>query len=333
MTDTRDHGGGLDAAIAEFGGVRADWLDLSTGINPIPYPIGELDPELWAALPDRTAQTRLITAARKFWNVPDDAHIVAAPGTSALIARMPELTDFSGAYIPGPTYNEHAAAFAAAYKLNDPEDSDAPTHIYVHPNNPTGRLWPAMDIGQAKLTIVDESFCDLMPDASHVAKSAQDGVVVLKSFGKFWGLAGLRLGFAIGTHRTLSPVDEIDVGLGDPEILPRASLEDMLGPWPIAGPALDIAARALEDHAWAEATRARLGQDAARLDRLMENAGAQVVGGTDLFRLYDVGDADAWQRRLAVGRVWSRQFPYSDGWLRLGLPAPDRWAQLEAALA
>ena len=333
MTDTRDHGGGLDAAIAAYGGARPDWLDLSTGINPVPYPIGEIASEAWTALPDQQAQDRLISAARRFWNVPKEAQIVAAPGASALIARMPELTDFSGAYIPGPTYNEHAAAFAAAYKLNDPEDVDAPTHIYVHPNNPTGKLWPATAIGAGSLTIIDESFCDVIPEASHIAFAPQKGVVILKSFGKFWGLAGVRLGFAIAAPRTLAPVDEIDVGFGDPEVLPRASLRDMLGPWPVSGPALDIAARALEDNEWASRTRARLVQGAARLDRIMTSAGASIVGGTDLFRLYDVGDAAAWQDRLAQGHIWSRVFPYSDNWLRLGLPAPDRWEQLEAALA
>ncbi|MDA8747290.1 pyridoxal phosphate-dependent class II aminotransferase [Litoreibacter sp.] len=333
MTDTRDHGGGLDAAILQYGGARGDWLDLSTGINPVPYPIGEISHDAWTALPDQGAFDRLTGAARRFWNVPDSAQIVPAPGASALIARMPELTDFTGAYIPGPTYNEHAAAFAAAHKLHDPEDADAPTHIYVHPNNPTGRLWPAEAIGKASLTIIDESFCDVTPAASHVGFAADPGVVVLKSFGKFWGLAGLRLGFAIAAPRTLAPVDMIDVGIGDPEMVPRASLTDMLGPWAVSGPGLDIAARALNDVAWAEATRARLAQDADRMDQLMTRAGASVVGGTSLFRLYDVGDAAAWQDRLAKGHIWSRIFPYSDSWLRLGLPAPNRWAQLEAVLA
>ena len=135
--------------------------------------------------------------------------------------------------------------------------------------------------------------------------------------------------------RTLAPVDVIDVidvGISEPEVVPRASLTDMLGPWAVSGPALQIAARAFEDVTWAQETRTRLTRDAARLDQIMTKAGATVVGGTTLFRLYDVGDAAKWQDRLARGHVWSRIFPYSDGWLRLGLPAPDRWEQLEAAL-
>jgi len=333
MTETRDHGGGLDAAVAAYGGTRSEWLDLSTGINPVPYPVGEISADAWESLPDLAAQNRLTAAARTFWNVPQEAQIVAAPGASALIARMPELTDFSGAYIPAPTYNEHAAAFDAAHKLGDAENPDAPTHVYVHPNNPDGRLWPANAMLGRSLTVIDESFCDVTPEASHIGLATEPGVVVLKSFGKFWGLAGLRLGFAIAAPRTLAPVDMIDIGLDEPEEIARASLADMLGPWPVSGPALDVGARALEDFAWADATRARLAVDADRLDTVMTAKGASVVGGTTLFRLYDVGDAGAWQDRLAQGHVWSRVFPYSGSWLRLGLPGPDRWEQLEAALA
>ncbi|SFO86146.1 aminotransferase class I/II-fold pyridoxal phosphate-dependent enzyme [Tranquillimonas alkanivorans] len=313
MSAPRDHGGGLDAAAARWGGIRGDWLDLSTGINPVPYPVAEIPTEAWTALPDRTAQERLITAARRFWYVPDGAAVVAAPGASALIARLPAAADAPRVHIPGPTYNEHAAAFRAA-GADVEAGEDAPVHVYVHPNNPDGRLWEGAHIGGRPLTVIDESFCDVTPGESHVARAAEPGVVVLKSFGKFWGLAGLRLGFAIAA----------------PETAER--LVEMLGPWPVSGPALEIGARALEDEGWARTRRARLCEDAARLDALLTGCGARTVGGTTLFRLYDVDDAAAWQERLAQGRVWTRVFPYSRHWLRLGLPHPDRWEQLEAAL-
>lgn len=326
MSAPRDHGGGLDAAIARYGGSRAEWLDLSTGINPVPYPYDNIPPHAFTALPDMAAQTRLITAARAFWQVPDGAEVIAAAGASALIAKLPALTDRIGAYIPAPTYNEHAAAFRAHHQLTGDEDASAQVHVYVHPNNPDGRLWPASTIGGRALTVVDESFCDVMPAASHVAKAAQAGTIVLKSFGKFWGLAGLRLGFAIGAPATLFPqLATTGAPLAD------TSLADMLGPWAVSGPALEIGARALEDTGWATTTRARLAKDAARLDRIMQPHGT-LAGGTDLFRLYDVGDAAAFQDRLAQAHVWSRIFPYSRGWVRLGLPAPDRWDQLAAAL-
>jgi len=310
---TRDHGGGIDAAVARWGGARAGWLDLSTGINPVPWPVAPIAADAWTALPDSGAMDRLLSAARAFWNVPDGASIIAAPGASALIARLPGLMPPGRVHIPGPTYNEHAAAFGAAGH-DAVDDPAAPVCVMVHPNNPDGRVWPDAGIGRRLLTIIDESFCDVMPEQSHVADAAAPGVVILKSFGKFWGLAGLRLGFAIG------PADLI------------APLREAVGPWPVSGPALQVGAEALGDQAWAVATRVRLVADAERLDRLLVAKGARVLGGTTLFRLYAVEDAALWQDRLARGHVWSRRFDYAPGWLRLGLPAPERWAQLEAAL-
>ena len=309
--DARDHGGGLDAAIARYGGSRTDWIDLSTGINPMPYPVGRINPEAWTALPDRAAQTRLDRAARAVWNVPDRMSILVAPGASALIARLPALWPKACVDIPAPTYNEHAAAFSTAgWEITS---DGASTRVLVHPNNPTGHWYSARDL-TTSIVVIDESFCDVAPEKSLLTSCDAPDHVVLKSFGKFWGLAGMRLGFAIGAHDTI------------------ARLSEMLGPWPVSGLALQIGAEALEDHGWAQATRARLSQDAARLDGLMSKAGARVVGGCTLFRLYEVDNASHWQGRLARKHIWSRVFPYSDTWLRLGLPAPTDWDRLEAAL-
>ncbi len=300
-----DHGGGLDAAAQRYGGGRADWLDLSTGINPRPYPLPMLPADAWTALPDRAAAEALEQAARAFWRVPDGAAVLAAPGASALIARIPALRPPGRVSIVGPTYNEHAHAFRAAGWEIAP---DADAAVVVHPNNPDGRLWRN---APAPFQIIDESFCDICPEESRIDLAARPGVIVLKSFGKFWGLAGLRLGFSIG----------------DPELIRR--LATMLGPWPVSGPALAIGTSALNDVAWAQETRTRLARDAARLDALV---GARVVGGTPLFRLYEVDDAAAWQDRLARHRIWTRIFPYSRTWLRLGLPDGDGWDRLEGAL-
>ena len=324
----------MDAAVERFGGARADWIDLSTGINPVPYPVGELPRDAWTALPDAGAMAALLAAARAFWSVPEGAQIVAAPGASALIARMPALPGIFGrTYIPGPTYNEHAAAIEASddWMLGtDPDEAEM--HIYVHPNNPDGKTWDAGRMGGRALTIIDESFCDVAPDLSHVGLSDNTGIVVLKSFGKFWGLAGLRLGFAIASPRTLAPVATVKVPFRSGEEHPSASLQDLLGPWAVSGPALAIGARALSDLNWAKDTRARLTQDAARLDGLMTTAGARLVGGTTLFRLFEVTGAAQWQDRLARHHIWSRTFPYNPNWLRLGLPAPDQWPRLQEAL-
>lgn len=311
MTNQRDHGGGIDAAIAKYGGRRADWLDLSTGINPVPYPMPAFPTDAWTALPDRAAFARLYDLARHFWKVPQEAAIIGATGASAIIATLPRVISKGKVCIPGPTYNEHGAAFRAAGWALTEAATDA--LVVVHPNNPDGRTWQADEL-TAPICIIDESFCDVMPDASLIHLAARPGTIVLKSFGKFWGLAGLRLGFAIG----------------DPAIIDR--LTDVLGPWQVSGPALAIGAEALADPPWADDTRARLARDAARLDALLDSKGAAVLGGTTLFRLYQVKDARAAQDHLAQQHIWSRVFPYAADWLRLGLPAPDRWDQLEAAL-
>lgn len=310
----RDHGGSIDAAIAQYGGTRAGWLDLSTGINPVPYPVGAFAQDAWTALPDTGAFDALEQAARNFWTVPPEAAVLAAPGASALIARLPMVRPAGAVEIQAPTYNEHAAAFeAAGWHLRN--DSGA-VRVAVHPNNPDGRLWQASELekGTPALTIIDESFCDIAPKASHINRTSDGKTVVLKSFGKFWGLAGLRLGFAIGAPALIDP------------------LRSALGPWQVSGPALSVGTKALQDFGWADETRQSLTKDAARLDEVMARTGASIVGGIPLFRLYHVADAAALQRHLAQHHVWSRIFPYSHNWIRLGLPAPDRWAQLEAAL-
>ena len=312
----RDHGGGLDGAVACFGGVREGWIDLSTGINPCPWPVARvMIPDMaWTALPDRAALAALEAAARDLWQVPEGMGVLVAPGASALIARIPGLARPDRVHIPQPTYNEHAAAFAGhGWKVSATADGPVQARVIVHPNNPDGRWYGADDLCGVPLIVVDESFCDVAPERSLLPHLPREGGIVLKSFGKFWGLAGLRLGFAIG----------------DPALLAR--LAEGLGPWPVAGPALAIGAAALADRDWAEATRARLAADAVRLDAVMRRAGAVVAGGTDLFRLYAVDDAEAWQARLAGAQIWSRIFPWSRTLIRLGLPAPDQWARIVGA--
>jgi len=229
--------------------------------------------------------------------------------------------------IISPCYAEHAAAWRReGHRLEEISEAGARRAVdrldvllVVNPNNPDGRHHaPAtlLDLhARVGRLIVDESFADPTPHLSLVPLAGRAGLLILRSFGKFWGLAGLRLGFVIGHP------DEID------------ALADMAGPWPVSGSAIEIGRKALADRGWIEATAARLASDAARLDRLAGPAGWRLVGGTPLFRLYDTGDATAAQRRLARHRIWSRRFPYSGGWLRLGLPGgATEWARLTEAL-
>ncbi len=310
----RDHGGGIDGARATFGGTRAGWLDLSTGINPNAYPLPEISADAWGSLPDQGARDALETAARAFWNVPKSAAILAVPGASAAIAHIPRLAPAADVYIPGPTYNEHAASFSAAgWKVID-TPSSATASVHVNPNNPDGRIWQATALS-GTLRVIDESFCDVTPEATLIAEATMPGTLILKSFGKFWGLAGVRLGFVIG----------------DPALI--SQLAAMLGPWAVAGPALTIGTAALSDTKWAAETRTQLQLDANRLDKIILNHNAKLIGGTSLFRLYDVRDAARWQTALAQHHIWSRVFPYNAKWLRLGIPGAKGWLRLETALA
>ncbi len=310
--NARDHGGGLDAAIATFGGNRSDWVDLSTGINPRAFAVPRsFSDHAWTCLPDDRADHELITAARTFWNIPNDAAVLAVPGCSAAIAQIPHLHAKGTVEIAGPTYNEHAASFEYAgwsVKQNAPQAS---ARVIVHPNNPTGTFHT--DIPATNLTIIDESFCDIDLSQSMICRANQPDHLILKSFGKFWGLAGLRLGFAVG----------------DPRLL--ADLKARLGPWPVSGPAMEIGIAALQDTNWADETRGWLNQQISALDHAMKGSGSP-LGQTSLFRTYEVADAKALQTRLAQGHVWSRVFPYSKTWIRLGVPDDRGLAYLKAAL-
>ncbi len=323
--NNREHGGGLDAAIAEYGGLAKDWIDLSTGINPTPYPLPDIPETAWHRLPDADGFARLYSVARGFWHVPDDAGMIASAGVSAIIASLPRVAESLDCprqiRIDTPTYNEYATAFSTAgWQIES--DAPASVRIIVHPNNPDGGLTSLSvddiksNIKNGGLVVIDESFCDLTPNKSLIDLTRYDNVIVLKGLGKFWGLAGLRLGFAIG----------------QPALMKR--LDSLLGPWAISGPAQIIGAGVLQDTTWADKTRARLHKNAGRLDDIATANGLTRIGGTDLFRLYSCESAPALKHQLAKHAIWSRVFSYNKNWIRLGLPAdiPANWHRLETAL-
>jgi cobalamin biosynthesis protein CobC len=318
-----DHGGNLDLACKLFGGRPEDWIDLSTGINRQPYPVGELRSRRWTALPSRAEIESLHEAARSAYGT--TAPVLALAGAQAAIQSLPWLAPPGRALILAPTYNEYAPTLkAAGWQVDEASDLDAlagaDLAVVVNPNNPDGRQHDraallALASRVARL-VVDESFADAVPDMSLASDAGRTGLLVLRSFGKFYGLAGLRLGFVLG--------NEADV----------AALAAMAGPWPISGAAIEIGRRALLDRAWAEATRARLAGEAERLDDLARGAGWNLVGGTPLFRLYETGNAVAAQERLARAKIWSRIFGNKPGWLRLGLPGDEtEWTRLADALS
>ncbi|MEO0036152.1 MAG: hypothetical protein RLZZ501_2175 [Pseudomonadota bacterium] len=323
------HGGDLAAATARWGRPAGGWLDLSTGINPQPYPLPPLSEADWSCLPGDEAGQALLAAARRAFAAPERMRLVAASGGQALIQQLPWLRRPGPVTILSPTYAEHGRAWEAAGHAvryaADPAGADpAGVLVVVNPNNPDGRrLVPAQLAELAGrfaaaggLVVVDEAFADPTPDLSLIPL-APAGAVVLRSFGKFYGRAGLRLGL----------LATVEAGLAE-------ALAARLGPWAVSGPALAVGAAAYDDTAWAEATRHRLAADSARLETLLGAAGFAPVGGTALFSLVAHPRAGEWWERLGRQGILVRAFADRSDWLRFGLPggAAD-WARLARALA
>lgn len=320
-TPARDHGGDLDRAMAEFGGTG--WIDLSTGINRRPWPVAAVPEDAWRVLPTRAATDALREVAAA-WFGTSPGRVLPMAGASAPIRLMGRLARPGRAAVVGPTYNEHAASLAmegwpVAQVAEPAALAGHDLGVVVNPNNPDGRNWPPETLAavtdKVGLLVVDESFADPRPDLSLIP-AAPDNVLILRSFGKFWGLAGLRLGFAVGAPALL------------------AQLAEAVGPWPVNGPALAIGAQAMADRDWADATTLYHTEAALRLDMLATRAGWRPAGGTHLFRLYATPDALATRTALARQRIWARAFPWSRDWLRLGIPGDaGEWSRLETALA
>ncbi|HLM11797.1 MAG TPA: threonine-phosphate decarboxylase CobD [Reyranella sp.] len=312
------HGGDLGRVRRRHPDAPQPWIDLSTGINPLPYPVAKLPADAWSRLPSHDAEQTLIAAAALRYRC-QPGQLIAAPGTQALIQILPRLVPRSRVAIVGPTYAEHELNWRRhghdVRVVADLEAADVV--VVVNPDNPTGRLLPlqALRAVTARLLIVDEAFIDLMPNDASLAGELPDNAIVLRSFGKTYGLAGLRLGFAIAP----TPL--------------AARLRDELGPWAVSGPALSIGATALTDDTWLQAAAARLTGDARKLDALLVSAGFTVLGGTPLFRLASHPEVQEKVEDLAHHGIHVRAFADRPTCVRFGLPRGDgEFRRLSAAL-
>ncbi len=323
-----NHGGNLDAARRLFPEAPEPWIDLSTGINPVAYPVGQIPIEAWTQLPLADDLAALETAARRTYGAAACADIVAAPGTQAIIQWLPRIFPARRTGILGHTYGEHAECWRRAGAETVQVESltelaRCDVGVIVNPNNPDGRIAVPEDLSRTAeafaakggLLVVDEAFMDVMPAGLSLIPALPSGAVVLRSFGKAYGLAGLRLGFAAAAP-----------GLG-------AKLRAALGPWAVSGPAIAVGQKALADPAWLEIATARLRKDSERLDHLLAKAGFTVVGGTPLFRLAERDDAGLWFRRLGRAGILTRPFHAKPGILRFGIPSDEPgWRRLTAVL-
>ena len=320
------HGGALEVARQLAPDAPKPWIDLSTGINPHAYPLPNLGTQAWSRLPENGALAKLEAAAALRYGAAATS-VVAGPGSQALIQALSHILPHGAIGALAPTYGGFASAFAVdarvieAERLEDMGALDVA--IVVNPNNPDGRVTPRaalLDLHarlapHAGVLIVDEAFADLDGEESLAPSLPTSRAVVLRSFGKAYGLAGLRLGFA----------------LASPDIVPH--LRAALGPWPVSGPAIAIGLRALADSDWLEATSARLGKDIARLDALLHRAGGRIIGGTRLFRLAAHADARPVFERLLAAGILARPFTTAADWLRFGIPGDENaWERLATTL-
>jgi cobalamin biosynthesis protein CobC len=324
------HGGNLGDARRLFPGAPEPFLDLSTGINPYPYPMPQLSPDLFARLPEPAALDRLAAIAATAYGAPSRDCVVPAPGTQILLSQVMALVPPGRAAILGPTYAEFARVAAlAGHDVAEVTDigqfRDADLAVVVNPNNPDGQVFDKRELlGLADacrrrdgLLVIDEAFMDVGPlGASLCGEVAAHEIVVLRSFGKFFGLGGLRLGFAVAASET------------------AARLAAALGPWAVSGPAIAIGQTALADAGWAKAMRECLEGEARRLDAVLTGAGIEIVGGTSLFRLVRMPAADRLFHHLGRAGILTRRFPGQRVWLRIGMPGSEAaWDRLRAALA
>ncbi|UHS57840.1 threonine-phosphate decarboxylase CobD [Agrobacterium vaccinii] len=326
------HGGNLGRARQLFPRAPEPWIDLSTGINPHSYPHSPIPASAFARLPEPSSLETLKEIAATTFGASSSAHIVAAPGTQMLMPLLAQMAVRRGAKRCGvlsPAYAEHArTAQMAGLSVSEVDDfADLAAFDYavvINPNNPDGRMSARSELlaladamrKKGGLLVVDEAFIETGYAESIADATMSHNLVVLRSFGKFYGMAGVRLGFAVA-HPGVTE-----------------DLESRLGPWAVSGPALHIATEALADGAWSAAMRLRLKDDSKRLNDHLGAAGFSIFGGTSLFTLVRDERAPTLFKHLMENGILTRSFDERPADLRFGLPDEEaEWTRLEAALA
>jgi cobalamin biosynthetic protein CobC len=321
-----EHGGRLQQAVQRYGLPRERWLDLSTGINPVGWQGTTVPISSWNRLPEE--EDGLSSTAAAYYGAP---WLLPVSGSQAAIQALPRLRGRSRVGVPVLGYNEHGhrwkqaghdvvplavADFAAALPEVD-------VLVVSNPNNPTGDRftpdelfeWHAQLSSRGGWLVVDEAFADSTPETSVARFADRQGLIVLRSLGKFFGLAGARVGFV----------------LADPSLL--RLLSDWLGPWTLAGPSRWVATAALRDRTWHQSMRERLRRDARRLADILTACGLKPAGGCDLFQWVRTPQALAIHESLARQGILTRYFQPLPS-LRFGLPATaDDWQRLASALS
>jgi cobalamin biosynthesis protein CobC len=320
-----EHGGRLQRAAREYGIPLGQWLDLSTGISPFGWPAPAVPPSAWQRLPED--DDGLIDVARAYYEAPQ---LLPVAGSQAAIQALPLLRGASRVGIIAPGYAEHAQAWqraghavtclAADALLQDVERRDV--LVLIHPNNPGGECFTVQALlrihaelaARGGWLLVDEAFMDVTPDQSLCRFSDREGLIVLRSVGKFFGLAGARAGFVCAA----TPVLE--------------ALQEKLGPWTLSGPTRYVLRQALGDRTWQASARLRLVAASKRLQALLGQHGLSPTAGCGLFQWCRFDQASEVHRALAQRGILTRLFDTPPS-LRFGLlPDDAALARLDRAL-
>ena len=307
-----EHGGNIDDAINVYGGNESDWIDLSTGINPDCYPIPKILDADWRNLPTFTEIEKLESLIKFEFNT--ISSVMLTPGSQLAISLLPILFKKQKVGILEPTYNDYFLSFKnAGFKVcsckNLQELFKSKIAIIVNPNNPDGKNYQIKDLlllsKKVSLLIVDESFIEASEASSIISyiNKKTNNIVVIKSFGKLYGLAGLRLGFIFSGESLINRFKKI------------------FSFWPVSKVSIKIASKAIKDKKWMISSQKKLKKKAYILDEIMKSINFELIGGTNLFRLYSTPNSISSQRLLAKQFIWSRIFSYSNKWLRLGIPS------------
>lgn len=328
MSVDLSHGGHLDAMKRDFAQAPRPWLDLSTGINPWPYALGPFHPDSLAHLPTEAAKAQCLGAMAEAWQA-KAISITLIPGSELIIRLLPHLISPRRVALTRPMYSDHERVWRRAgveiVIANDPLEAVDEVDLVVicNPNNPDGRTWARADLRAARarlaerggFLLMDEAYGDLDEGRSLCPDAGEPGLLILRSTGKFYGLAGLRLG----------------AFLAPPAI--KTALEGYLGFWSVSGPALEAGARLYSDLSWQNDTRRHLAEARMKMDDALKAAGIDVITGTDLFRYIEIEAAhQAWQH-LAEAGIYTRRFSGDDHHLRLGLCEEGALQRLSEAWA
>jgi cobalamin biosynthetic protein CobC len=337
LPESPEHGGRLQAAIQRWGIPREQWLDLSTGINPVPWPVPAIPPEVWQRLPE--PDDGLEEIIRSWAGAPERASCLPVAGSQAAIMALPAVRarvhGLGRVAVPVPGYREHGHAWRCAgfEVVAIPEQAieqddltwldSVDVVVWIQPNNPTGQLMPVAQLlfwrerlqVRGGWLIVDEAFLPAYEQLSLAGEAGIHGLVVLKSMGKFFGLAGLRAGAVI-----------TDTGIG--RVL---ALE--LGAWPVSGPARYLMRNMLQDRVWQIQALSSLVDQSRRLRDVLSVAGLGVSNGTVLFRYLLHSRAIEIRDQLAQAGILVRLFENPLA-IRFGLPgSEENWSRLEKTLA